>query len=311
MKRRAAAPPKSISVKSAKSRMSGRVPLSQQVRNLQLAEAGDLQIDPKLATDILCTFLVNESSKFGFERAVLGVSGGLDSAVVAYLCAKAFGPRNVLGVLLPYRLSSPDSLKDGLEVIRKSRIRSELVDITPIADRYFERFQDLDQIRKGNVLARVRMLILFDLSQREKALVIGTSNKTELMLGYGTWYGDMASSINPVGDLYKAQLRQLAEYLRVPLRIRKKIPTADLWIGQTDEDELGLTYDQADHLLYLMIDELYSHNDLVVAGFPENLVTRVERMVYNSQFKRSLPIICKLSRRTVGIDFQLSKDWNK
>lgn len=270
-----------------------------------------LNIDPKVTTEILTAFLVNEAGKFGFTKAVVGVSGGLDSATVAILAARAYGPNNVLGVLLPYKHSSPDSLKDGLALVRQTKIRHEVVDITPLAEPYIERFKAIDRVRIGNVLARLRMLVLFDLSHRGASLVMGTSNKTELLLGYSTWYGDMASSLNPIGDLYKSQVRQLAAFLKVSKPIQKKIPTADLWVGQSDEGELGFTYDEVDRLLYYLIDELATREQLVSLGFRESLVKRVERMIYNSQFKRSLPIICKLSRRTVGIDFQLSKDWGR
>ena len=205
----------------------------------------DLNIDPQFVSGILVDFLKREAGKFGFSKGVIGLSGGLDSTVSAYLAAKAFGPENVLGVLMPYRTSSPNSITDAEEVVKKTGIRSLKVDITPIVDAYLDTVPEADNLRRGNVMARCRMIVLFDQSQKEKALVIGTSNKSELMLGYGTWFGDMASSINPLGDLYKTQERQLAAHLGVPEKILKKAPSADLWAGQTVEGELGFTYELA------------------------------------------------------------------
>lgn len=271
----------------------------------------DLNIDPKFVAEVLADFLKREAGKFGFSKGVIGLSGGLDSTVSAYLATKACGAENVMGVLLPYKTSSPDSLTDAEEVVKRLGIKSANVDITPMVDAYLATVPEADVVRRGNVMARQRMIVLFDLSQKEKALVIGTSNKSELMLGYSTWYGDMACSINPLGDLYKTQVRQLAKHLNVPEKILKKVPTADLWVGQSDEAELGLTYELADQILYLLLDERWKSSEIVEAGFPAETVAKIEKMVAASQFKRALYTIAKLSRRTVGIDFQLSRDWSR
>ncbi len=274
-----------------------------------LEKAKDLRLNMKIVRKILVDFIRKETTRFGFNKAVIGVSGGVDSAVSAYLSAEALGPENVLGVIMPYKTSSPDSVEDAKLVISNLGIRSEFVDITPMCEPYFERFPDMSNVRRGNVMARMRMIILYDLSAREKALVIGTSNKTELLLGYGTLYGDMASAINPLGDLYKTQVWQLAEELGVPRKIIDKKPTADLWVGQTDEDELGLSYKVIDRLLYFMVDERRSDEELIELGFDKRMIERVKMMVQQNQFKRRPPIIAKISYRTINIDFRYPRDW--
>ncbi|CUS80004.1 NH(3)-dependent NAD(+) synthetase [Candidatus Kryptonium thompsonii] len=274
-----------------------------------LGKAKDLKLNMKIVRKILVDFIRKETTRFGLKKGVIGVSGGVDSAVSAYLSAEALGPENVLGVIMPYKTSSPDSIEDAKLVISNLGIKSEFVDITPMCDPYFEKFPDMDRVRQGNVMARMRMIVLYDLSAREKALVIGTSNKTELLLGYGTLYGDMASAINPLGDLYKTQVWQLAEELGVPRKIIDKKPTADLWIGQTDEDELGLSYRVVDKLLYFMVDERKTDDELIELGFDKNMIERVKLMVQRNQFKRRPPIIAKISYRTINIDFRYARDW--
>lgn len=264
-----------------------------------------------LLRQILVSFIHNEVEKVGVHRVVVGLSGGVDSSLSAMLAVEALGPGHVLGILMPYKSSSPESLAHAELVVRKSSIDSLTIDITTQIDAYFERFADADQKSRGNKMARERMTILYDHSARWNALVLGTSNKTELLLGYGTLYGDMASAINPLGDLYKTQVWALAEAVGVPEVIVQKEPSADLWAGQTDEGELGFSYREVDRLLYLMVDERYSRPELTAAGFPEAFVDEVTLRIMNSQFKRRLPIIAKLSQRTIDRDFRYARDWGK
>ena len=264
-----------------------------------------------LLRQILVAFIRNEVRKTGLARVVVGLSGGVDSALSAMLAAEALGRQNVLAVLMPYKSSNPDSQAHAELVVQKSGIESMLVSITPQLDGYFERFPDADERRRGNKMARERMTILCDQSLRSSALVLGTSNKTELLLGYGTLYGDMASAINPLGDLYKTQVWALSEALGVPQVIVAKEPSADLWSGQTDEGELGFAYREVDKLLYLLVDQRYTKAELVGAGFPESFIDNIAARIMNSQFKRRLPVIAKVSQRTIDRDFRYSRDWGK
>jgi NAD+ synthase len=269
----------------------------------------DLTIDTDLARTILTGFLHTEITRAGFEHAVVGVSGGVDSSLSCYLAAEALGPENVLAIRMPYRSSSPDSLEHAQLVIDDLRVQSMTVEITAMVDPLFERFPEADHIRRGNAMARARMIVLYDQSEAFEGLVVGTGNKTEILLGYSTLYGDSANALNPIGDLYKAQVRQLARAMGIPDEIIDKPPSADLWAGQTDEDELGFTYEQVDQLLYLLVDQRYSPADCVEAGFPESFVQDVVERVRRNHFKRVLPPIAKLSNRTVGYDFLYLRDW--
>jgi len=271
----------------------------------------DVTINCELLRKILVGFIENEVHKMGFRRAVIGVSGGVDSALSAFLAAQALGPESVWGLIMPYRTSSPESVAHAQLVVQKLKIHSALIDITPMIDAYFERFPEADVLRRGNKMARERMTILYDHSAVLSALVLGTSNKSELMLGYGTLYGDMASAINPLGDLFKTQVWQLARHVGVPEEIMQKKPSADLWEGQTDEEELGFTYEEVDQVLMLMIDKRYEIADLVEAGFDEKFVRKVFEMVQSSQFKRRLPVIAKVSGRTIDRDFRYPRDWGR
>ena len=264
-----------------------------------------------LLRELLTGFIRNEVHKTGLTRAVVGLSGGVDSALSAMLAAEALGAKNVLAILMPYKSSHSDSLAHAEMIVQKSGMESLLVDISAQIDAYFERFPDADSRRRGNKMARERMTILYDHSARWNGLVLGTSNKTELLLGYGTIYGDMASAINPLGDLYKTQVWALAEAIGVPEVIVGKVPSADLWVGQTDEGEFGFTYREVDRLLYLMVDQRYTRPELLAAGFAERFVDDVAQRIMATQFKRRLPVIAKVSQRTIDRDFRYSRDWGK
>jgi NAD+ synthase len=272
-----------------------------------------LRIDEDLVHRMLVAFLREETAKAGLHRAVVGVSGGIDSAVVAALAAEAFGPREVLALFMPYRTSAAESGNDAEAVARRFGLTLEEIPITPQIDAYFEPLggieQVSDRVRVGNKMARERKAIEYDRSRSFAALVLGTSNKTEMLLGYGTQFGDLASALNPVGDLYKSQLRELAGFLEVPPSVIAKAPTADLWLGQTDEGELGFTYADADILLYHMVDRRLRPDDLVSAGFDAQLVERIRELIRRNHFKRVMPLIAKLSLRTIGHDFLYPRDW--
>jgi NAD+ synthase len=269
-----------------------------------------LDIQPALVEEILVRFLRVEAGKFGFTRAVVGLSGGVDSAVSCALAARAFGAKNVLAAMLPYKSSNPESEADAKRVIASLGVESRKTDITKMADGYFETHDVADRVRRGNVLARCRMIVLYDLSVEWNALVVGTSNKTEILLGYSTQWGDSASALNPLGDLYKHQVVELARHLALPASVIDKPPSADLFEGQTDEAELGFTYARVDELLALMVDQRYSTADLVADGFDEKFVLDVARRIVASQFKRLPPVIAKLSERTVNHDFRYLRSWN-
>jgi len=267
-----------------------------------------LRIDEVLVRKMLVGFLREETLKTGAKRLVLGVSGGVDSAVVAALAAEALGPENVLGLFTPYRTTAGRSQADAQEVARTFGIRLEEVPITAQVDAYFAGMAKVDKVRTGNKMARERKSIEYDRSWPD-GLVLGTSNKTELLLGYGTQFGDLACALNPVGDLYKTQLRELAAHVGVPKAVRDKPPSADLWEGQTDEGELGFTYAQADVLLYHLVDRRVRPADLVVAGFDAALLAKIRERIRRNHFKRVMPLIAKVSLRTVGHDFLYPRDW--
>ena len=275
----------------------------------QHSSVGSLEINTDLVKDLLVRFLRDETGNAGFHKGVIGISGGVDSAVSAFLAAEALGAKNLIGVLMPHASSSPQSLKDARSVVEKLGIHSELVDISPMVDAYCQQHKITDRVRRGNIMARMRMIVLYDISAREKGLVIGTSNKTELLVGYGTLFGDTASALNPLGDLFKTQVWQLARMLVVPKAIVGKKPSADLWEGQTDEDEIGAPYTRLDALLFHLIDERRSEEELKALGFEGKFITKVRELVRKSQFKRRPPLIAKISYRTLNIDFRYPRDW--
>ena len=267
-----------------------------------------LRIDEALVRRMLVAFLREETAKSGHRRVVLGLSGGIDSAAVAALAVEAMGAKNVTALFMPYRSSSPESSEHARLVATTFGLALEEVDITPQVDAYFARAGQVDRVRRGNKMARERKSIEYDRSWPD-GLVLGTSNKTELLLGYGTRHGDMACDLNPVGDLYKSQLRELAVLLGVPQVVVSKPPSADLWVGQTDESELGFTYADADLILYHLVDRRLRPEALAAAGFDEKLVQGIRERMRKSHYKRVMPLIAKVSLRTIGHDFLYPRDW--
>jgi len=265
----------------------------------------ELAIDTGAARRIITEFIRAQLRQAGFERALLGLSGGIDSALVAYLLIEAIGSENVLAVLMPYRTSSPQSRADAEEVVGRLGCASDLVDISPMVDAYFESGARTDAapLRRGNFMARTRMMVLYDQSVAWSGLVVGTGNKTETLIGYSTLWGDSASAFNPIGDLYKSQIRQLSMDMGVPEAIIAKAPSADLWPGQTDEQEVGFSYAMVDRILFRLVDRRRSIDEVVADGFERQLVECVDRMVAGSEFKRQVPPIAKVGPRTAGIDY--------
>jgi len=269
----------------------------------------DLSINSDLVRTILTRFVHSEVTRTGLGRAVINLSGGLDSALVSYIVAEALGPENILALRLPYKTSSADSLDHAQLVIDALGIHSKTISISEMADGLINQDPGMSNVRKGNIMARCRMIVAYDQSESFKGLVIGTGNKTEVLLGYTTLYGDSACAINPIGDLYKTQVRQLSRALEVPPPIIEKAPSADLWTGQTDEGELGFTYEEVDKLLYLLVDQRYSPEECVGEGFKEEFVRSVVNRIRRNHFKRVMPPSAKVSSRTVPYDFLYMRDW--
>ena len=262
----------------------------------------DLSIQTDRVQKILTGFIREQIHAAGFQRAVLGLSGGIDSAVVCYLAAAALGAQNVLAVRMPYRTSSQDSLDDAQKVMDATGVQSLTIPITDMADPLIHRFPEMDSLRRGNIMARTRMIVLFDQSAAFGGLVIGTGNKTEALLGYTTLYGDSACALNPLGDLYKTQVRQLAKALGVPESIQQQPPSADLWQGQTDEGELGYTYAEVDELLFLLVERRATPGECIQAGFSREFVESVIQRIQRNRFKRMLPPVASISGGPVNYD---------
>jgi NAD+ synthase len=266
----------------------------------------EVAIDTDVARRVIAGFIRGQLRQAGFERAVVGLSGGIDSGLVAFLTAEAIGADRLLCVLMPYRTSSPESRADAEEVVRRLGCPSEVVDISPMVDGFFGQGAgdaEASQVRRGNFMARMRMAVLYDRSVTFGGLVVGTGNKTESLIGYTTIYGDSACAFNPIGDLYKSQVRQMAAAVGIPETIIRKAPSADLWPGQTDETEAGFSYHELDRLLYWRIDRRRSIPEMTDLGFERELVERVDRMVAAAEFKRQVPPIAKLGPRTAGVDY--------
>lgn len=273
-----------------------------------------LHLNEGLTLSVLVAFIREEVQKTGYRRVIFGLSGGIDSALVAYLAVEALGRDNVRAVMMPYKTSNPASLADAQRVVDDLSIPAQTVSITGPVDAFFSQMDELlgepaSMLRRGNRMARERMCTLFDLSAVHQALVLGTSNKTELLLGYGTQFGDLASALNPLGDLYKCQIRQISAAVGVPKSILEKAPSADLWEDQTDETELGFSYDEADEILYQLVDLRKSVADMVSEGYDSQLLATITRRIRLNQYKRRPPVIAKVSSRTIGIDFRYLRDW--
>lgn len=269
----------------------------------------NLTINTDLARDILSGFIKSEITRIGMSRAVIGLSGGIDSALSLALAVEALGKDNVLAVRMPYKASSKDSLEHAQLLIDQLGVPSKTIEITDMVEPLFKLEPDVSKLRKGNIMARERMIVIYDQSEVFKGLVIGTSNKTEILLGYSTLFGDSANALNPIGDLYKTQVRQLSRAMNIPAPIIDKPPSADLWEDQTDEGELGFTYADVDKLLYLLVDQRYSPQEAVEAGFDKKFVEAVTTRIRRNQFKRMQPPIAKISNRTIGYDFLYLRDW--
>ena len=268
-----------------------------------------LKINTELATRILTGFIRDSITKAGMSRAVIGLSGGIDSALSAYLAAAALGAENVLALRMPYKTSSANSLHDAEAVIEDLGLPHQTLAITDMVDPLIDLFPDMSKLRRGNIMARMRMVTLYDQSMAWGGLVMGTSNKTEFLLGYSTIYGDSGVALHPIADLYKCQVRQLARCLGVPRVIIEKPPSADLWVGQTDEDELGFTYDEADQVLMLLVDERYTVEEVAAEGFEREFVVRIWERVKANHYKRTMPNIAKVSKRSIGHDFLYLRDY--
>ncbi|MCH7667400.1 MAG: NAD+ synthase [Acidobacteria bacterium] len=271
--------------------------------------AAHLLLNPELATRVLASFIADAVKTAGADGVVVGLSGGVDSALAAALAARALGPEHVLALLLPYKTSSPESSSDADAVAKQLAVETRTIDISEMIEAYFDHNeQDAGKLRRGNKMARERMGILFDQAKKRRALVLGTSNKTEILLGYSTIFGDNASSINPLGDLYKQQVWQLARHLELPRSVVDKKPSADLWPGQTDEDELGFAYPTADEVLYLMFDRGLSAKEIVARGYDAEAVGKIEELERRNRFKRRLMLIARLSSSAINLDREIPRD---
>jgi NAD+ synthase len=262
----------------------------------------ELLIDTAVARRVIGEFIRQQLAQAGFERVVLGLSGGVDSGLVAYLVAEAIGAERLMAVLMPYRTSSPDSRAHAELIVGDLGCASRLIEVTPIVDGYFDARSedDISALRRGNFAARARMAVLYDQSVVWNGLVAGTGNRTEGLLGYTTIYGDNASAFNPIGDLYKSQVRQLAADMGVPREILHKAPSADLWPGQTDESEVGFSYSEVDRLLHRLVDLEQGRDELAAAGFAGEFVDRVEGMIAGSAFKRRMPPISAVREQSAS-----------
>ena len=274
-----------------------------------------LELDLRLVRNHLTRFLSESVTGAGFRRAVLGLSGGVDSSLVAALAVEALGAEQVLGLILPWRGSSPASAADARALAETLRMPVREIDISPATEAFARSLEGaglpgdpLDARRLGNVMARCRMVCIFDAALAWQALPLGTSNKSELLLGYGTWHGDLASAINPIGDLYKRQVFALAREMALPAAILDKAPSADLEAGQTDEADLGWSYDLIDRILVRAVDLRRSRAEIVAEGFAQADVDGILDRVARHHFKRMPPVVAKVGARAIGADWLYQRD---
>ena len=258
-------------------------------------------------SDYLTRFLDDEVRKTGMNKVVIGLSGGLDSAVVAVLAYKAFKD-DLLCVKMPSHYSSQNSLDDADSLCKDFGMKNETASIEPMLKAYEKLNPNMNNLRKGNFSSRMRMSTIFDISARENALVLGTSNKSELMLGYGTLFGDLSSAINPIGDLYKSEVYELARYLGVTKSIIDKAPSADLWDGQSDEEDLGYTYAQLDEAMKLYVEDRLTKEEIIKKGIDAKMLDMIIGRIFRNHFKRKMPVIAKLTSRTINHDFNYPRD---
>jgi len=298
-------PKKTSAAQSPKS--NGALPVVQ-AGALRGSPPSPLELDPALAEQWLVHFIRDEMARRSFGCAVLGISGGVDSAVTAYLAARALGPKNVLGVRMPYRTSSKESLDHAQLVIDALGIQSRTINISAAVDGYLANEPDADHGRRGNVMARMRMITLFDLAAKHRGIPLGTGNKTERLFGYFTWHADDSPPINPLGDLFKTQVWALARHLGVPEVIVGKAPTADLVVGQTDEGDFGISYANADEILNWLLSG-YTAEELVANGFPESDVAIVKKRVESTHWKRRLPTVAMVSPTAIGESYLRPVDY--
>lgn len=271
--------------------------------------AVDLSLHADLAVGVLTRFVADAVETTGADGVTVGLSGGIDSALATALAARALEPERVHTFYLPYSTSSDDAERDAEAVAESLRLTLRRIDISPLVDAYFDAEEsDADRVRRGNLMARIRMAVLFDQAKRTRTLVLGTSNKTEILLGYSTIFGDNASSINPLGDLYKQQVWQLSRHLGLPETVIDKPPSADLWPGQTDEDELGLTYAVADEVLHLLFDQGLEPEEVVERGYDPAVVERIVAREAANRYKRRLMLICRLSGSAINLDREIPRD---
>jgi len=270
-----------------------------------------LEINLDTVEGVLVNFIADSIYKNGFKNGILGLSGGIDSAVILALAQRALGKDHTFSLLMPYKLSSQSSISDAKILCEQLDVPYEIIDISPSIDAYFDNYPTENKMLIGNKCARERMSILYDYSVRKNALVMGTSNKSELLIGYSTLFGDSAAAFLPIGDLYKTQVFALARHLDIPREIIEKKPSADLWKNQTDEGEIGITYKELDEILYHLIDRREKPEQLITKGYSRENVGKIIKMIVNSQYKRTMPPVAKLQNRTIGIDFRYLRDWNK